>query len=254
LIVSAALVAALVSCLILRVAHQPPAGGAGQGFFVAIADLPSLPEPLRATIACLLVLPAGVLVTSIIRNMIGFQTFGTLTPSLLAISFLQADAATSMIIFGLVIVSGLGGRALLGRLKLLMGPRLGLVLTFVVLCLAGVIAVMHQRGFNLHAGSILLPLVILTMIVERFYISIEENGPGASLALLASTVAVGAICLALLRWRWLGEMSLAYPEGELPVAAALILVGRYAGYRLTELWRFRALAANGRKEQKTDRP
>ena len=85
--------------------------------------------------------------------------------------------------------------------------------------------------------------VVLTMIVERFYISIEENGLGLSLRLLAGTLGVGALCLALLRWRWLGQLAVSYPEAQLFVAAALVCVGRYSGYRLTELWRFRELAA-----------
>ena len=33
-----------------------------------------------------------------------------------------------------------------------------------------------------------------------------------------------------------------YPEVHLVTAALLILVGRYVGYRLTELWRFKPLA------------
>ncbi|MFA6132916.1 MAG: 7TM domain-containing protein [Phycisphaerae bacterium] len=193
--------------------------------------------------AWLLILPLGALVTSIIRNVVGVQTYGTLTPSLLAISFLQADWLSGGLVFGLVMGLGLGGRALLGRLKLLMGPRLGLVLTFVVLGLAGALNLAGRRGYHTDPAALILPLVVLTMIVERFYISIEENGLGLSLRLLAGTLGVGALCLALLRWRWLGQLAVSYPEAQLFVAAALVCVGRYSGYRLTELWRFRELAA-----------
>jgi hypothetical protein len=43
---------------------------------------------------------------------------------------------------------------------------------------------------------------------------------------------------------YLSQILLGYPELLLFVAAALLLIGRYTGYRLTELWRFRDMAAN----------
>lgn len=250
LLLAAVLVVAGLACIALRASlasgNLCPSSQAAGGLslWTAIVNLSSLPDPLRATVGQLLILPIGALVTSFIRNVVGFQTFGTLTPSLLAISFLQADAATGGIVFGLVLLAGLGGRALLGKFKLLMGPRLSLVLTFLVLCLVAVAAAMQHYGFNPNAGAILLPLVILTMIVERFYISTEENGLKTSLALLAGTLGVAAVCLALLRWGVLAGLAISHPEGELLVAAAMILVGRYSGFRLTELWRFRELAGH----------
>ena len=39
-----------------------------------------------------------------------------------------------------------------------------------------------------------------------------------------------------------------YPELHLFTVAALILLGRYTGYRLTELWRFRDLAGPPRED------
>ena len=53
---------------------------------------------------------------------------------------------------------------------------------------------------------------------------------------------MAAACWALLAWPVLGRLALRFPEAELIVAAALLAVGRYGGYRLTELWRFRELA------------
>ena len=206
------------------------------------ADGTHLPPQTQRTVAALLILPVGALLTAGVRTMVGFQTFGTLTPSLLAAGYLYCDAATGAVVFALVMVVGLGGRALLGRVRLQMGSRLGVVLTVLVLCLAGAIAVMDRLGLHVDPAGAMMPLVVLTMIVERFYISIEENGLGASVRLLVATLAVAAGCWGLLAWPALGRLALAYPEGELIVVAALLGVGRYAGYRLTELWRFRELA------------
>ncbi|MCJ7545193.1 MAG: hypothetical protein MUP47_11660 [Phycisphaerae bacterium] len=230
ILIAVVLVAAGVAGIALRLA--------GLGW----ADGTNLPPQTQRTVAALLILPAGALLTAVVRTMVGLQTFGTLTPSLLAASYLYCDAATGAVVFGLVMVVGLGGRALLGRVRLQMGSRLGIVLTVLVLCLAAAVAVMDRLGLAIGPAGAMMPLVVLTMIVERFYISIEENGLGASVRLLVATLAVSAACWGLLAWPALGRLALAYPEAELIVVAALLAVGRYAGYRLTELWRFRDLA------------
>jgi hypothetical protein len=45
----------------------------------------------------------------------------------------------------------------------------------------------------------------------------------------------------VLAWERVGEFILIYPEFHFLTIAVFILIGRYAGYRLTELWRFRDL-------------
>jgi hypothetical protein len=85
-------------------------------------------------------------------------------------------------------------------------------------------------------------MVILTMTIERFYVSSEEDSLRFALRLMAGTVALGFCCYLILRWEDVGQVLLAHPEVHLFTIAALILLGRYTGYRLTELWRFRDLA------------
>ena len=45
----------------------------------------------------------------------------------------------------------------------------------------------------------------------------------------------------MLGWNEVGQFVLVYPESHLFTIAIFILLGRYAGYRITELWRFRDL-------------
>jgi len=217
--------------------EAPPSGA-----LVAITDLTRLPSDMRGTLAILLLLPVGALVTAVFRNVIGLSTFGTFTPALLALSFLYSDLLTGLIIFALVLTIGLVTRAMLDRLKLLMVPRLGVLLALVVVCLTMAVSALDYLGLTLSAQAVILPMVIMTMLVERFYVCREEDGPRIAWRLLAGTVFVAGCCLLLLRWQWLGGAFLSYPELVLLVASGLLLVGRYSGYRLGELIRFRDLA------------
>ncbi len=193
------------------------------------ADLTRLPVGVQHTLAVLLLLPAGALITAVFRNIVGVQTFGTFTPALLGLSFLYADVWTGLAVLGIALAVGLALRGLLERLRLLLVARLGVLLTAVVLCVAAAVSVLDLAGLTPSGRAVILPLVIVTMLIERFYVTAEEDGLGESLKLLAGTVAVAAACLALLRWETLSWPVLRAPEYLLFVAAALVGVGRYAG-------------------------
>jgi hypothetical protein len=84
-------------------------------------------------------------------------------------------------------------------------------------------------------------MVILTMLVERFFITTEEDNLRFALQLLLATAVLALLVYWVLYWRTVGQVLLAYPELHCFTIAGLILIGRYTGYRWTELLRFRDL-------------
>jgi hypothetical protein len=81
----------------------------------------------------------------------------------------------------------------------------------------------------------------MTMLIERFHVTVDEDGLVYAIQLAIGTLAVGLLCYLVLGWDKVGAWVLTYPEAHFFTIAAFILLGRYAGYRLTELWRFRDL-------------
>jgi len=215
----------------------------------SILDLTHLPLQTRRTLALVLLLPLGALITALFRNVVGIPTFGTFTPSLIAMSFVYADARIACILFALVVTMGLCGRFMVEQMKLLMVPRLSVVLTLVVLVLVFCLSALDYLGLSLGSGSMLMPLVILTMLIERIHITEAEDGFAYTLKLLVQTLAVAALCYGLLRWRTMGYLLIRYPELHLFTLAVLICAGRYSGYRLTELWRFRDFGDSSKGSQ-----
>lgn len=207
--------------------------------FTDVLDLTRLPVEMHPVLSLLLLMPFGALATSVVRTVIGIRTFGTFTPALLALSFIFADWRTGLMIFAAVLAVGLASRGALDRLKLLVVPRLSVMLTLVVLTMVLGVAFLDHWGWTPGAEAVLLPMVIMTMTVERFYVNAEQDGLGSALKLLAGTLLVASFCYLLLRWEAVGQIILICPEAHLVTIAALVLLGRYTGYRLTELWRFR---------------
>ncbi|MHC4889201.1 MAG: 7TM domain-containing protein [Planctomycetota bacterium] len=187
--------------------------------FWNIFDLTRLPISMKKTLALILLLPTGAF--------------------LLALSLVNSDWKTGAIIFLLILGIGLLCRTTLNWLKLLAVPRLGIILTVVVMCLIVAVSVCEYFGFAPTARSILLPVVIMTMMIERFFITLEEDGGKEALKVLCGTVVVATCCFTLLRSALIGQVVLTFPEMQLFIAAVFVLIGRYSGYRLSELWRFR---------------
>ncbi len=217
--------------------------------WLSIADLTRLTPSMQAIIALVLLLPIGALMTAFLRNFVGIRTFGTFTPTLIALSLVQADWRTGLLAFFIVLGIGVLARLFLNKLKILMVPRLGIILTLVVLTMIFGISILDYLGLTPTASAALLPMVILTMMVERFNITAEEDGYREAFMVLAGTLVAAICCLLLLRVEYLSRLVLAYPEVLLIVAATLLLMGRYTGYRITELLRFRDLAASSMEER-----
>jgi transglutaminase-like putative cysteine protease len=208
---------------------------------VQILNLKRLPVAMHTVLTILLLLPFAALITAFMRNVVGLQTFGTFSPALLAMSFIYADWRTGVLILLIVVIVGLFGREFLERLRLLMVPRLSIVLTMVILVVVFTVSALYHVLPAIRGDAVLLPMVILTMLIERFHVTMEEDGFMFTLQLAIGTVIVAALCFAVLGWEEVGEFVLTYPESHFFTIAAFIVLGRYAGYRMTELWRFRDL-------------
>jgi transglutaminase-like putative cysteine protease len=203
-----------------------------------ILNLLRLPVPMHTVMKILLLLPFAALITTILRNVVGLKTFGTFSPALLAMSFIYADLTTGLAILAIVVGVGLVGRTFLEKLRLLMVPRLSIILTMVILCVVFGVSILHYLLPSISAEVVLLPMVIMTMLIERFHVSAEEDGLMFTLQLAAGTLFVAVLCYLVLMWKDVGTLVLTYPEIHFFTIAAFIFLGRYAGYRLTELWRF----------------
>jgi len=214
-----------------------------------ILDLTHLPMGMHRVMSLILLLPFGALITALFRNIVGLMTFGTFAPALLAASFIYSDWGTGVVILAAVVSAGLYGRAFLERLHLLMVPRLSIVLTTIILCVVFGVSLLDYLSLTPGADAVLLPLVILTTLIERFHVTRQEDGTAYAGQLTLGTLIVAAFCYLMLRWDDVGHFILVYPEAHLFTLAAFVLIGRYSGYRLSELLRFRDLVSS--KEAKS---
>ncbi len=200
----------------------------------------ALPVQTQNVYRILLMVPLGAFVVVLMRNLVGVKTFGTFMPVLIALAFRETELWWGILLFCLIVGLGLALRFYLEHLKLLLVPRLAAVLTLVVLLMAGISVVMHQLGLEMGVSIALFPMVIMTMTIERMSLVWEEAGPLEAIQQGLGSLAVASVAFLVMNIALLEHLMFVFPELLLVALAANLAMGRYTGYRLTELWRFRA--------------
>lgn len=202
----------------------------------------SLPIKTQEVYRVLLMIPIGALLVVVMRNVIGVNTFGTFMPVLIALAFRETRLLAGIALFVLLVSLGLGVRFYLENLKLLLVPRLAALLIVVVGLMALVSLLSHRLGVETGLSVALFPMVILTMTIERMSIVWDERGPAEAIQQGLGSLVVASLAYVLMSNPYIGHLVFVFPELLLVLLAATLLLGRYAGYRLLELRRFRALA------------
>ncbi len=214
---------------------------AQQGSLLIDFSLLSLPVQTQNMYRILLMVPIGALVMVFMRNVIGVSTFGTFMPILIALAFRETQLLWGIFLFTGIVAAGLAIRFYLENLKLLLVPRLASVLVVVVILLALISILSHKLGLDRGLSVALFPMVILAMTIERMSLVWEEHGPPEAIRQGLGSLAVAIIGYMVMFQERLEHLIFYFPELLLVVLAITLLMGRYTGYRLTELWRFRQL-------------
>jgi hypothetical protein len=205
-------------------------------------SLLSLPLQAQGVYRILLMVPIGAFIMLLLRNLIGVKTFGTFMPVLIALAFRETQLIAGVALFVTVVGMGLLVRFYMERLRLLLVPRLTAVLILVVLLMALISVVSNRLGIEVGLSVALFPMVIMAMTIERISVAWEERGPGHALKEAGGSLVVASIAYLAMSWDKLEHFIFVFPEFLLILFAVTLLLGRYSGYRLSELFRFRALA------------
>jgi hypothetical protein len=203
-------------------------------------SLYGLPLQTQQTYQIMIMIPIGVLVILILRNLGGLQTLGTFTPVLIALAFRETQLGFGIVLFTIITALGLSLRSYLEHLKLQMLPRLSVVLTFVVVLIAVISLLSHKLGLERGLSVALFPMVILTMTIERLSITWEERGGGHAFKVAIGTLVAATLAHLLMTVQELTYFIFTFPAVLLIMVGFMLAMGRYRGYRLTELFRFKA--------------
>ncbi len=199
----------------------------------------------------LLVIPLGVLVVVVSRNIIGITTFGTFLPALMAMAIRETGLIPGMIAFVFVIGLTMLIRSPLDRLGILHTPKLAIMMIVAIGALLGLTVlsdILRIDALSSIGAAALFPIAIMTITAERVAITLSEEGMAATLITMGQTLVVMSICYLIMNSLAVQALMLAFPELLLGVIALNIWIGTWTGLRVTEMVRFRLLYTEERSE------
>jgi len=208
---------------------------------LASISLYRLSVPAQQALRILLLLPLGGLIVALFRNPVGIPSFGTFMPMLIALALRETGLGAGLLMVGVVLAVGVAARLGVQGLRLLLVPRLALLLCFVVLSITTLALLLHDSSNRDWFSGIVFPVVILTMLAERVALRVSEEGTLAALWLAATSTLLALVTYPFFRSETVEHLMFSFPELVLVVMGLLVWCGGYQGYRLVELWRFRDL-------------
>lgn len=196
------------------------------------------------TIVLLLLLPVVAAIIAAARHLIGLRGFGIFLPAALSVVFVATGPVVGIGLFLVIIAISVVFRIISRKLKLNLQylPRMALILWLVTF---GVLSVLFLapviRYPNLSNVSI-FAVLILTLLAEDFTRVQLGKSARTAITLTTETLILALTSYAFLTLKSLQHFALLYPETlMISVFVFDLVLGKYVGLRLMELWRFRKL-------------
>ena len=207
-----------------------------------VSTILGLPLSERAVFRYVVLIPLGAFVVVLMRNIVGVATLGTFMPVLIALALLELPLARGLIMFSVLITAGLWFRFLLSRLNLLVVPRVAACVVIVTLLMILLSVFGYRFGMSVGMQVTLFPMIIIAWTIERMSLIWEEEGKRSALIQVAGSLVVAVLAYLFMKIGQVQYWAFYFPELLLVLLAGILLIGRYTGYRLSELIRFRNFA------------
>lgn len=201
----------------------------------------TLPGSQQNAFKQILLVPIGVLIVVVLRILVGIRTMGTFMPVLFALTFIQTTLLNGLIMFFVIVFSGLMIRFYLSKLRLLLVARISAVIIVVIAIMSFMSVLSYKLGLTEALNVTFFPMIILSWTIERMSILWEEEGGHEVLVQGMGSLTVAVLAYFAMMNVYVAHLFFNFPELLLVVLSLIILIGRYTGYRITELLRFAPL-------------
>jgi hypothetical protein len=202
----------------------------------------SLPIAEQSMFKTIMLIPIGALIVVFLRVIIGLKTSGTFMPVLIAVAFFQTQLLAGILGFLLIVGTGLIIRSYLSRLNLLLVARISAVIISVILIISLFTIVAFNIGLNEGLTITFFPMIILSWTIERMSILWEEEGGKEVFVQGGGSLLTAVLVYLAMTNGYIQHLTFNFIGLQLVILAAILLLGTYTGYRVTELRRFTPLS------------
>ena len=194
------------------------------------------------TIVLMLLFPLVAAIIAAARHIVGLKGFGIFTPAVISVAFLSTGVGVGVLLFlGIIVVATLG-RMIIRKMRLPSLPRLALLLWFVSMGVLGLILASPWLNLNSLITISIFPILLLVLLAETFIRVQITRSFREAMRQTFQTFVLALLSFLVMSTQALQEWVLLNPEISVIMIAVLnIMIARYGGLRLLEMWRFRKI-------------
>lgn len=193
-------------------------------------------------IVLLLLFPLTASLIGASRHIVGLRGFGIYIPAVLAVALVSTGVLEGLLIFLAIVLVALFAKRVLRKTKLSYLPRTALLLWMISIGILVVFLFAPLLGLSRLLSINIFPILILVLLSENFLDAQARSKQSEAIALTIETLALAIVSSLILGWEVMQKFALTEPELLILTTAAInIVIGRFAGLRLKEWFRFRSL-------------
>jgi len=194
------------------------------------------------TIVLLFLFPLVAALVAFSRQVVGVNGFGMIVPSLLAVAFVSTGGMVGLVLLTFVMLAAVFGRMITKKTRVPYLPKLAVLIWLISISVLGLLIMSPMIGLERLMSVGIFPIMIFVLLAETFIEAQITRSLSTSLGMTLETVVLALISYKLMSARWVQDQVLLQPEISAVLILTLdLLIGKYKGLRLSEIWRFRKL-------------
>ncbi len=194
------------------------------------------------TIVLILLAPIIATLVSFVRVVIGLPTLELFVPIALAFALVSVGVTLGLIILVAVILASYVSKVILQSVSMMYFPKRSLSMLFLSLFVFAALTMAVLFELETAQTVSIFPVLILMLLGDSI-VSIQlQKSTSETVVITGMTILIGIVGYVMATSLTVQLWLLLYPELLFLVVPANILIGRYFGLRVSEYFRFKAIA------------
>lgn len=185
-------------------------------------------------------LVAGLVAFS--RQVVGVSGFGMIVPALLSVAFLSTGGLVGLVLLTFILLAATLGRVAIKKVKVPYLPKLAILIWLISMAVLGLLIMSPMIGLERLSSVGIFPIMIFVLLAETFIEAQITRNFSSSLGMTLETVVLAFVAYWVIGSPAVQTGVLLQPEISVIVILIIdLLIGKYKGLRLSEIWRFRKI-------------
>lgn len=190
------------------------------------------------TIFLILLTPFLAFFVSFVRVVIGLPTLDMLVPIALAFALVAVGITVGLLVLTAILIASYLSKVSLSKVRIMFYPKRSLSMIFLALAVFGALTLGVVLEFEQILSVSIFPILVL-MLLGDMIVSVQLHKSSAeTFVITGTTLFIGMVGYFTATSGTIQNVVILYPEIILLVIPANIIVGRYFGLRVLEVFRF----------------